>query len=64
MDFVSINPGIKTGSRQPYTMMTANRIFFLTYDEATDQISWNMLLDDGEIKDYVEKVLRDHLTNQ
>ena len=64
MDLFNINPGRKTGSRQPYTMMNGNSIFFLTHDEATDQISWNMLIDPGETKDYVEKVLRNYLTNR
>jgi len=64
MDFVNINPGLKTGLRQAFTITVGRRIFFLTHDVGNDTITWNMFVEDFAVKEEVEKILRDHLTNQ
>ena len=64
MDFVNINPGLKTGLRQAFTITIQNSIFFLTYDAGTDAIIWNMFVDDFAVKEKIEKILRNYLTNQ
>jgi len=64
MDFVNINPGLKTGLRQAFTITIQNQIFFLTHDAGTDTIIWNMFMDDYAQKEKIEKILRNHLTNQ
>ena len=64
MDFVNINAGLKTGLRQTFTITMTNKIFFLTYDNGTDVIIWNMFVDDAEMKEKIEKILKNYLTNQ
>ena len=64
MDFVNINPGLKTGLRQAFTITVADQIFFLTHDAANDTIIWNMFVDDARQKEKIEKILKNHLTNQ
>ena len=64
MDFVNINPGLKTGLRQAFTITVANQIFFLTHDAGNDNIIWNMFVDDLATKEKVEKILKNYLTNQ
>jgi len=64
MNYVNINPGIKTGLRQPYTITMGGQIFFLTYDESRDTITWNQFIDDDILKQDVEKTLKTYLTNQ
>jgi len=63
MDNVNINPGIKRGMKQPFTIMTGGRIYFLSHDESTDAIVWNMFMDDSDLKINIEKMLRSYLTN-
>lgn len=63
MDFVNINPGLKTGLRQAFTITVAGRIFFLTYDESRGSIGWNMFMDDLELKANIEEILKNYLTN-
>ena len=60
---VNINPGIKTGLRQPYTIVAFSRIFFLTHDESRDVIAWTMFVD-PDTKEKVEEILKNYLTNQ
>lgn len=64
MELTNINPGIKIGMKQSFTIMTSGRIFFLTHDEVFDRIEWDMLMDDSELSEKVEKILRNYLTNQ
>lgn len=64
MSYVNINPGIKTGTNQPYTIILDGRIFFLTHDEQYDTISWNMFMDDPGLKQKVEESLKSYLTNR
>ena len=64
MDFVNINPGLKTGLRQTFTITTGGRIFFLTYDGRNDSISWNMFMDDYILQREIEEMLKNYLTNQ
>ena len=64
MEFFNINPGLKTRSRQAFTITFENRVFFLTYNERNNTIEWNMFIDDDETKQKVEKILRSYLTNQ
>jgi len=59
-----INPGIKSGMRQPYTIMLGDRIFFLTHDEQSGDISWNMFMEDPDLKKKIEKTLKSYLTNR
>jgi hypothetical protein len=63
MELANINPGIKRGSQQPYTIMVNHRIYFLTYDTRTDEISWNMFMDSAETAKNIENILRNYLTN-
>jgi len=64
MDFVNINPGLKTHMRQAFTITMQNRIFFLTHDASNDMIIWNMFMDDFAMKEKIEKILKNYLTNQ
>ena len=64
MDFVNINPGLKTGLRQAFTITTGGQIFFLTHDASNDTIAWNMFLDDDITKQKIEEILKSYLTNQ
>lgn len=64
MNYVNINPGLKTGLRQAFTITVAGRIFFLTHDTFTGAIEWNMFMDDLELKADIEKILKNYLTNQ
>jgi len=64
MRFVNINPGVKSGVNQPYTIMLGDRIFFLTHDERADIFIWNMFIDDIGLKQDVEKILKSYLTNR
>jgi hypothetical protein len=64
MDFVNINPGLKTGLRQAFTITMQSRIFFLTYDAGIDTIIWNMFMDDFAMKEKIEEILKNYLTNQ
>jgi len=61
---MNINPGIKSGLRQPFTITVAGQTFFLTHDESRGVIEWNMFIDDEHMKAYVEKILKNYLTNQ
>ncbi len=64
MDFVNINPGLKTGLRQAFTITMLGRIFFLTHDASNDTIIWNMFMDDDTMKQKIEETLKSYLTNQ
>ena len=64
MDFVNINPGLKTDLRQAFTITYAGRVFFLTYYVPSDAIEWNMFIDDSSLKEKVEEILKNYLTNQ
>ncbi len=64
MDFININPGLKNGLRQAFTITTQNQIFFLTYDASRDAIIWNMFMDDDATKQKIEETLKSYLTNQ
>lgn len=64
LSLVNINPGLKTGSKQAFTIMAGGRTFFVTYNDYNDQIEWNMYIDDTATKTEVEKILRNYLTNQ
>jgi hypothetical protein len=64
MNYININPGIKRGLKQPFTIMMKSRIFFLTHDEFNGAIEWNMLIDDTTLKQEVEQILKSYLTNQ
>ena len=64
MNYVNINPGIKFGLKQPFTITHGGRIFFLTHDESRDVIEWNMFMDDALLKKEIEEILRNYLTNQ
>jgi len=67
MEFININPGIKHGMKQPFTITVGGRIFFLTHNEANDAIEWNMFIDDvaeRDLKLKIEKILINYLTNQ
>jgi hypothetical protein len=64
MDFVNINPGLKTNLRQAFTITVAGQIFFLTHDDSNDTITWNMFIDDFVMKEKVEEILKSYLTNQ
>jgi hypothetical protein len=64
MNLVNINPGLRSGMRQPFTIMTDGQIFFLTHNESSGQIEWNMFMDDPDTKLKIEKILRDYLTNR
>jgi hypothetical protein len=64
MNYTNINPGIKRGLRQPFTITTFGRIFFLTHDEFNDAIEWNMFMDDAVLKEEIEEILKSYLTNQ
>jgi hypothetical protein len=61
---VNINPGLKSGLRQPYTIMMEGRIFFLTQDESSGAIDWNMFMDDDGTREKVEQILKNYLTNR
>lgn len=50
--------------RQPFTITWFGRTFFLTHNEATGAIEWNMFIDDVNIKADVENILKNYLTNQ
>ena len=64
MSAANINPGIKIGLKQPYTIMHEGRIFFCSHDQGTNEISWNMFMDDPELKEKLEKILKSYLTKQ
>ena len=64
MDFININPGLKTGLRQAFTIMMRQRVFFLTHDAFNDSITWNMFMDDDTLRQEVEEILKNYLTNQ
>ncbi len=64
MDFVNINPGLKTGMRQAFTITMESQIFFLTHDASNGTIIWNMFMDDSEMRQKVEEILKSYLTNQ
>jgi len=64
MDFVNINPGLKTGLRQAFTITTGGHIFFLMYDGRNDSIIWNMFVDDYTLKQEIEEILKNYLMNQ
>jgi len=64
MDFVNINPGIKAGLRQAFTITVAGQIFFLTHYAPNDKIEWNMFIDDDAMRQRVEEILKSYLTNQ
>jgi len=64
MDLVNINPGLKTGLRQAFTITAFGRIFFLTHDERFDSIEWNMFMDDDATRQEIEEILKSYLTNQ
>ncbi len=63
MDLININPGLKRGLIQPFTITMGQRIFFLSYDEQSNRILWNMFIEDAEIKKKIEDSLRNYLTN-
>ena len=64
MDYVSINPGLRTVMKQAFTITESGHIFFLTHNLATGDIEWNMFIDDLVLKARIEKILKDYLTNQ
>jgi len=64
MNFTNINPGLKTGWKQAFTITAFGRLFFLTHCEFSDKIEWNMFMDDQDLKADVEKILKNYLTNQ
>jgi len=64
MNYVSINPGLRTAMKQAFTITESGRIFFLTHNLHTDQIEWNMFIDDSVLKERIEKILKNYLTNQ
>jgi len=64
MDYVSINPGLRTTMKQAFTITGFGRIFFLTLNIATGAVEWNMSMDNTVEKERIEKILKDYLTNQ
>jgi len=64
MDYASINPGLKIDVRQAFTITMLGCVFFVSHNEMTDDIEWNMFMDDSITKEKVEKVLRSYLTNR
>ena len=64
MDYISINPGLRTAMKQTFTITESGRIFFLTLNLATGAVEWNMFMDDIVEKERIEKTLKDYLTNQ
>ena len=67
MNYINVNPGIKIGMRQTFTITLgggAGKIFFLTYDADCDKIIWNQFVDDVVLKAEIEEILRNYLTNQ
>ena len=63
MEMFSAQPGVKRGWYQPYTITFRNQIFFLTIDESSNTFSWNMMMDDLDLKQEIEKRLISYLTN-
>ena len=64
MDYVSINPGLRTTMKQVFTITESGHIFFLTHNLITGVIEWNMLMGDLVLKARIEKILKNYLTNQ
>ena len=64
MNFTNINPGLKTGWKQAFTITESGRIFFLTLNLVTGAIEWNMFMDNSVEKERIEKILKNYLTNQ
>ena len=63
MEMFLARPGLKRGYYQPYTITFRNQIFFVTIDEETGIIGWNMFVDDLDLKQEIEKRLNSYLTN-
>jgi len=64
MNFFNINPGLETHLKKAYTITFENHVFFLSHNKINNTIEWNMYIDDDELKEEVEKILINYLTNQ
>lgn len=65
MNYTNINPGLKIGMKQSFTITVFDprNIYFLTHDSQFDKITWNMFVVDIAEKEKIEKILRNYLTN-
>jgi hypothetical protein len=63
VDFINVNPGIRRGVIQPYTITIGTDIFFLNHDTVSNRFFWCSPADDDQRRN-VEKILKDYLTNK
>lgn len=63
MEWFTVHPGLKRGYHQPYTITYQSQTFFVTVDEGTGVVGWNMFADE-DMKLEVEEKLKIYLTNQ
>jgi hypothetical protein len=60
---VMINPGLEHNDILPFTITFNDKIFFLSYNRNTDMISFNCFVDEDAVRIFLQKIVRDYLTN-
>ena len=60
---ININPGIKLGTKQPFTITIGQQLSFVVYDELYDTVSFNCFVEEDR-KPEIEEILRNYLTNR
>lgn len=60
---IMINPGLENEAVLPMTITLDNQIFFVSYNKDRDMITFNCFVDEQETRIFIEKIVRDYLTN-